>query len=81
MDESNNAAVLSDPLDLLAVEGASAEMEQYTETIVAEVVDDRLFMTTPIDDYTVTEGLLLLIFLILVLQVVIRFVKGAFWWL
>ena len=81
MDENNNAAVLSDPVDLLANENASAEMEQYTETIVAEVVDERLFMTTPIDDYTVTEGLLLLIFLILVLQVVIRFVKGAFWWL
>ena len=81
MDENNNAAVFSDSLDLLAVEDASPEMEQYTETVIAEVVDDRLFMTTPIDDYTVTEGLLLLIFLVLVLQFVIRFVKGAFWWL
>ena len=81
MDENNNAAVFSDSLDLLAVEDAYPEMEQYTETVIAEVVDDRLFMTTPIDDYTVTEGLLLLIFLVLVLQLVIRFVKGAFWWL
>ena len=81
MDENNNTTVLSDPVDLLANENAPAEMEQYTETIVAEVVDDRLFMTTPIDDYTVTEGLLLLIFLVLVFQFVIRFVKGAFWWL
>lgn len=81
MDENNNAAVLFDPVDLLANEDASAEMGAYTETIVAEVVDDRLFMTTPIDEYIVSEGLLLLIFLILVLNLVIRFVKGAFWWL
>lgn len=81
MDENNNATILSDPVDLLANEDTSSEMGELTETVIAEVVDDRLFMTTPIDEYTVSEGLLLLIFLILVLNLVIRIVKGAFWWL
>lgn len=81
MNENDTAAVLPASVDLPAGEVSASEVGETIETVYVEVVDDRFFMTTPIDDYSVTEGLLLLILLILVLQVVIRFVKGAFWWL
>lgn len=42
---------------------------------------DRPFMTTPLNDYTVTEGLLLLILFVLVVRIVIDILKGGFYWL
>lgn len=54
------------------------------EEVVAEIVEvdvDRPFLTTPFDDYTVVEGLLLLILLILVINWVVKIVKGGFSWL
>lgn len=42
---------------------------------------DRPFLTTPLNEYTVTEGLLLLIFLVLVLKILIEILKGGFYWL
>lgn len=56
--------------------------EEYTETTeVVEVSADRPFLSTPLDDYTVTEGLLLMILLCFVLQFVFRILKGGFSWL
>lgn len=81
MDENNAASVPVDPVDLLAIEDPAPEMEQLSETFTAEVIDDRFFMTTPIDDYTVTEGLLLCILIVLIVQWLIRILKGGFWWL
>lgn len=54
------------------------------EEVVAEIVEvdiDRPFLTTPLNEYTVTEGLLLLILLILVINWVVKIVKGGFSWL
>ena len=51
------------------------------ETFPVTVVDQRPFMTTRLDDYSVEEGLLLLILLLLVIKWVINFVKEGFFWL
>ncbi len=42
---------------------------------------DRPFLTTPLNEYTVTEGLLLLILFVLVIKILIDIVKGGFYWL
>lgn len=42
---------------------------------------DHDFLSTAFEEYTVTEGLLLLIFLALLVGFVLKIVKGAFSWL
>jgi hypothetical protein len=49
--------------DFLSDAGTSA-----VETVYVAVPEDRPFMTTCFADYTVTEGLLLLVFLLLVIK-------------
>ena len=51
------------------------------DTFPVTIVDDRPFMTTPLDDYTVTEGLLLLILVILVIKIIADAIKEGFYWL
>lgn len=51
------------------------------ETFPVTVVDERPFLTTPLDDYTVEEGLLLLILLLLIIKLIIAAVKEGFYWL
>ena len=60
------------------------QAEPVAEVIqVIEVVDlDRPLMTTNFDDYTVTEGLLLLLLLFLfVKEFILKPLKGGFSWL
>ena len=53
-----------------------------TEEVFAEVVEpDRLFLTTPFEEYTVSEGLLLMILLLAVVMICVKMVKGGFFWL
>ena len=47
----------------------------YTETVT---VDDRPFYTTSFSDYSVTEGLLLFIFVILLVQFFLNLVRRWF---
>ena len=49
-----------------------------TETVETVEVTDRPFLSTPIDDYTVTEGLLLVIAFLLIVGFVGRLIRGAF---
>lgn len=51
------------------------------EPLAVTVVDHRPFFSTPLDDYTVTEGLLLLIFMILFINWLGRALKEGFAWL
>ncbi len=51
------------------------------ETFPVTIVDTRPLMTTPLDDYSVTEGLLLLILILLVIKWFIGIVKEGFYWL
>lgn len=68
-------------------EGSSSEPatepEQIVEVIqVIEVTDlVRPFMTTNFNDYTVTEGLLLLLVILVFLKWCVKIVKGGFSWL
>jgi len=67
-------------LEQIAVDQA----EPIVEVIqVIEVIDlDRPLMTTNFDDYTVTEGLLLLLLLYLFTkEVLLRILRGGFSWL
>jgi len=51
------------------------------EPMAVTVVDTRPFFTTPFTEYTVTEGLLLSILLVIVVSKVLKFAKGCFAWL
>lgn len=66
-----------------ASSAAEPEAEPVAEVIqVIEVMDlDRPFLTTSFEDYTVTEGLLLLLLLLVFLKVCTKVVKGGFSWL
>lgn len=82
MNEDNLEFVSPDQGDVLAIEDPGTEMVEVVETTIVEVVDlDRPFMTTPFEEYSVLEGLLLLLVLISVIQMCIRIIKGGFWWL
>lgn len=48
---------------------------------IVEVDMERPFLSTPLNEYTVTEGLLLLIFLYLVGRSVMGWIKEGFFWL
>lgn len=63
--------------------GTETETEDVTETVeVVEVTpESRPFMTTDFADYTVTEGLLLILVLLIFLQACAKLVKGGFSWL
>lgn len=49
-----------------------------TEMVQVLVLEERPFMTTSFADYTVTEGLLLLVFLVLVADAVSNFLRRWF---
>ena len=58
------------------------ETGDTTTTTIVEVVDlDRPFMTTSFEDYTVVEGLLLLILVLAVVMICVKMIKGGFYWL
>ena len=68
--------------ELVQVLDAAVENPEPIQMIVVDVVDlDRPFMTTRFTDYTVMEGLLLLMILITVIQSCIKILKEGFWWL
>lgn len=58
-----------------------AASSEATETVEVMEVPERDFLTTPLDDYTVTEGLLLLIVLILFFSKLSKVLKEGFYWL
>lgn len=65
------------------VVSSSTETQPVVEVIqVIEVTDlDRPFMTTSFDDYTVTEGLLLFLLLLVFLKACTKLLKEGFSWL
>lgn len=73
MDENTESVVVVEfPDSMTVIPG---------DTFPVTIVDDRPFMTTPLDDYTVTEGLLLLILVILVIKIIAGAIKEGFYWL
>jgi len=65
------------------IEDATGEdlPETYTEFVEVVQDDTHYFMSTPLDDYTVTEGLLLLILILLVVKWIGQAIKEGFYWL
>lgn len=57
------------------------EVNWPEEPMAVTVVDERPFLSTPLDDYSVTEGLLMVIAVILILNAVGRLLKEGFSWL
>lgn len=66
-----------DETDILA----AASSEEVTETVEIMEEPERPFLSTPLDEYTVTEGLLLLIVLILFFGKIGQALKEGFFWL
>lgn len=65
----------------IAIEEVLGDSSEETE-VLAEVVEvERPFLTTSFEDYTVTEGLLLMILLLAVVVICVKLVKGGFYWL
>lgn len=54
---------------------------EVMETVEVVEVAARDFLTTPLDQYTVTEGLLLVIVLILFFKEISKSLKEGFYWL
>lgn len=65
--------------EILAVEESAADATE-TEVIeeVAEVVEDYTFMDKPFVEYTVTEGLLLVIFVFVFLDFILNILRRWF---
>lgn len=57
---------------------ATLEPAEIIETVVEE---PQLFLTTPFEEYTVTEGLLLTLVLLVVISFLVKTVKEGFYWL
>lgn len=81
MNDENMEVVQDDVLSETGSTGADVSAEadtvlDYQETVI---VEDRAFYTTPFSsDYTVTEGLLLLIFVILVVDFFLNLLRRWF---
>lgn len=70
----------------LILDAVDVADEVFPTSVSLEVVETAppvpdTFMDKPFDDYTVTEGLLLIIVLLLLLSQVIRILKEGFHWL
>lgn len=65
----------------VVVEETTVVLDEPVEVILVDVSDARSFMTTPLNDYTVTEGLLLLILIMMIVKFVAKAVREGFRWL
>lgn len=65
--------------DVLILDAGADAAADTVEVVAAESA--RPFLTTPLNDYTVTEGLLLCILLFLVLGKIAKIIKEGFYWL
>lgn len=63
-------------LDLEPIRDQEEYEEEYYEVLAVDDSDPHLFFDTPFTDYTVTEGLLLLIFCLLFLKTLLSFARG-----
>lgn len=66
---------LEGPIEVVGMETVLKRLETL------QGVADHPMLTTPFDDYTVTEGLLLLLLLSVFLSVCAKLLKGGFAWL
>lgn len=69
--------------DSFSESGDSLDSETATAPVyeITVIQDPRPFLTTDFEDYSVTEGLLLLLLLFAFISVLVRVVRRAFSWL
>lgn len=67
--------------NMAAIEGNMAAIEESVAAIEEQITAPQLLLETPIDEYTVTEGLLLTIVICMFLKSLWRLVKEGFYWL
>ena len=77
MNEETGAVVLPDQGDILAIEDLTTTMDE----VVVSVIQERPFLTTNFNEYSVTEGFLLLLLLAAFVAVCFKLLKGGFYWL
>lgn len=65
----------------MEINGSSQVPEELTGEPVELTEEPRLFLTTPFEEYTVTEGLLLTLLLCLFISALVKIVKEGFYWL
>lgn len=75
IEENNNEVYIDGDSTGVDLSASQDSVLDYTETVVFE---DRGFYTTSFEDYTVTEGLLLLIFVILLVDFFVGLVRRWF---
>ena len=68
----------SEGTDVSAAEDPVLGDPETVETVLVETVDEHLFYSTNFEDYTVTEGLLLLIFVILLVDFFLNLLRRWF---
>lgn len=74
MNEESSSVLLPDQEE-------AAELISDTIETVADVSQDRPFLTTSFEEYSVTEGLLLMLLILAVVMICVKMVKGGFYWL
>lgn len=71
----------NETVEEIVQETVSADPSQTAETIETTAVPDHPFLTTDFSDYSVSEGLLLLLLLFAVISFCVKLLKGGFYWL
>ena len=71
----------NETVEEIVQETVSADPSQTAETIEMTAVPDHPFLTTDFSDYSVSEGLLLLLLLFAVISFCVKLLKGGFYWL
>ncbi len=75
----NEEITVVNPGDSVSSVLDSAQMDESVSEVTGEVV--RPFLETPFGDYTVSEGLLLTLFLCVFAAALIKLLKEGFYWL
>lgn len=75
IDDGSNEIFIDGDSTGADVSNTENSVLDYSETVI---VEDRGFYTTSFSDYTVTEGLLLLIFVILLVDFFVNLVRRWF---
>jgi len=75
-EDLNGSLIQEDPLQVLGMQEVLLHLQ-----VIQEQTQPHPAMTTPFEEYTVTEGLLLLLLLCAVIAACVKMLKGGFAWL
>lgn len=75
LDDLPDAKIEDGPIEVVGMDMVLKRLETIQQT------EDHPALTTPFEDYTVTEGLLLLLFLSVFVMACVKLLKGGFAWL